>query len=61
MGDRKLQVKLIKSVAGRLGAHRQSVRGLGLRRLNQTVTVEDTPAIRGMIRQVAYLLEVKEA
>jgi large subunit ribosomal protein L30 len=37
------------------------VRGLGLRRTNHTVTVEDTPAIRGMINKVSYLLEVKEA
>ncbi len=61
MSGKKLEVKLVKSTAGRIGAHRQSVRGLGLRRLNHTVTVEDTPANRGMINQVSYLLEVKEA
>ncbi len=61
MSGKKLQVKLVKSIAGRLGAHRDCVRGLGLRRMHHTVTVEDTPANRGMINQVSYLLEVKEA
>lgn len=61
MSGKRLQVKLVKSIAGRLAAHQQSVRGLGLRRLNHTVTVDDTPANRGMINQVSYLLEVREA
>lgn len=61
MSGKRLQVKLVKSIAGRLDAHQQSVRGLGLRRLNHTVTVDDTPANRGMINQVSYLLEVREA
>jgi len=58
---KKIQVTLVKSAAGRLKSHVQCVRGLGLRRTNHTVTVEDTPAIRGMINKVSYLLEVKEA
>jgi large subunit ribosomal protein L30 len=58
---KKIQVKLIKSTAGRLGAHQDCVRGLGLRRMHHTVTVDDTPANRGMINKVHYLLEVKEA
>ena len=57
----RIQIKLVKSIAGRISAHQQCVRGLGLRRMNHTVTVEDTPANRGMINQVSYLLEVKEA
>lgn len=61
MSDKKIQVRLVKSTAGRLDAHQQSVRGLGLRRINHTVTVADTPANRGMINQVSYLLEIKEA
>ncbi|MCC7122800.1 MAG: 50S ribosomal protein L30 [Gammaproteobacteria bacterium] len=61
MSGKRLQIKLVKSIAGRLEAHQQSVRGLGLRRLNHTVTVDDTPANRGMINQVSYLLEVREA
>lgn len=57
----KLRVTLIKSTIGRLANHKASVRGLGLRRINHTVEVEDTPCNRGMINQVSYLLRVEEA
>jgi large subunit ribosomal protein L30 len=56
---KKLKVTLVKSVNGCKQNHRQTVRGLGLRRLNQTVEVEDTRAVRGMIAQVAYLVRVE--
>lgn len=56
----KLQVTLIKSTAGRLKAHQACVRGLGLRRMHQTVDVADTPANRGMVEHVKYLLAIKE-
>lgn len=55
-----LNVTLVKSVIGRIEAHKASVRGLGLRRIRHTVTVEDTPAVRGMINAVGYLLQVTE-
>ncbi|MBK1725649.1 50S ribosomal protein L30 [Halorhodospira neutriphila] len=58
---KKLQVTLRRSPNGRLKNHRQCVAGLGLRRMHQTVTVDDTPQIRGMIRKVSYMLEVQEA
>ncbi|MSQ68530.1 MAG: 50S ribosomal protein L30 [Gammaproteobacteria bacterium] len=58
---RKVQVKLIKSLAGRLKQHQACVRGLGLRRMNHSVQVDDTPENRGMMNKVHYLLEVKEA
>jgi len=54
---KKLKVTLIKSVIGTKEAHRACVRGLGLRRLNHTVEVEDTPAVRGMINKVYYLVK----
>ncbi len=57
----KLKVTLVRSRFGRLRAHRACVSGLGLRRLNQTVVVDDTPENRGMINRVAYLLRVEEA
>jgi large subunit ribosomal protein L30 len=44
---------------GRLEAHKACVRGLGLKRLNHTVTVIDTPANRGMINKVSYMLQVE--
>ncbi len=55
-----LKVTLVKSTIGCIEAHRASVRGLGLRRLNHTVDVQDTPAIRGMINKVNYLLKCEE-
>lgn len=54
-----IKVTLIKSTIGRIDAHRACVRGLGLRRLHHTVEVEDTPAVRGMINTVGYLLKVE--
>ena len=53
----KLYVTLVKSVIGTKESHRACVRGLGLRRLNHTVIVEDTPAVRGMINKVYYLVK----
>ena len=58
---KKINVTLVKSMHGRLKNHQASVRGLGLRRMHQTVTVEDTPENRGMIRRAEYMLRVEEA
>ncbi len=59
MADKKtLTVKLVRSIAGTLQSHRDTVRGLGLRRLNSQRTLEDTPSVRGMINKVAYLVKV---
>jgi len=55
--QKTLRVTLVHSPIGSKQAHRACVRGLGLRRLNQTVEVADTPAIRGMINRVAYLVK----
>lgn len=55
----KIKVTLVKSLIGRLEAHRACARGLGLRRLNHTVEVIDTPANRGMVNKIAYLLKVE--
>ena len=56
---KKIAVTLVKSVIGTKPEHRACVRGLGLRRLNHTVEVIDTPANRGMINKVSYLLKYK--
>ena len=57
--DKKtLTVKLVKSVNGMREDHRATVRGLGLRKLNSERTLEDTPAVRGMINKVSYLVKV---
>ena len=52
-----LKVTLVRSLIGTMRTHRATVRGLGLRRINHTVEVIDTPAVRGMINKVAYLLK----
>jgi large subunit ribosomal protein L30 len=57
----KVRVTLVKSINGTIGKHRATVRGLGLRRMNHTVELEDTPAVRGMINKVNYLVRVEEA
>lgn len=54
-----VKVTLVKSVIGRIESHRACVRGLGLRHLNDTVEVQDTPENRGMINKVGYLLKVE--
>lgn len=57
MADKTIKVTLVKSIIGTKQDHRATVRGLGLRRLNSSAVLEDTPAVRGMIRKVAYLLK----
>jgi large subunit ribosomal protein L30 len=54
----QIKVKLVRSVIGTREDHRATVRGLGLRRLNDERVLEDTPAVRGMIRKVDYLVRV---
>lgn len=55
-----LNVTMIKSRFGRLPNHRDCLKGLGLRKINQTVSVLNTPENRGMINKVAYMLKVEE-
>lgn len=55
-----LRITLVKSAIGYTQVHKATVRALGLRRLHQTVEQEDTPALRGMLRKVAHLVEVEE-
>jgi large subunit ribosomal protein L30 len=60
-GKKMMKVTLVRSAHGRLESHKACVRGLGLRRMHHTVAVEDTPATRGMVNRIAYLLKVEEA
>jgi large subunit ribosomal protein L30 len=55
-GGKTIRVTLVRSLIGTRPEHRASVRGLGLRRLNQSVELVDTPAVRGMVNKVAYLV-----
>jgi large subunit ribosomal protein L30 len=58
---KQLKVTLIKSFHGRLAKHRATVRGLGLKRMHQSVIVKDTREHRGMISSIGYMLRVEEA
>ncbi|ABZ78656.1 ribosomal protein L30 [Shewanella halifaxensis HAW-EB4] len=60
MATKTLKVTQTKSSIGRLPKHRASLLGLGLRRINHTVEVEDTPSVRGMINKVYYMVSVEE-
>lgn len=55
-----LKIRQVRSVNGERRSHRETIRALGLRRIRDTVTHEDTPQIRGMIDKVRHLLEVEE-
>jgi large subunit ribosomal protein L30 len=59
MADKMIKVKLVKGLAGCKQSHRATVRGLGLKRIRQTVELADTPAVRGMIDKVYYLVRVE--
>jgi large subunit ribosomal protein L30 len=54
---KRVRVTLVRGLIGTRESHRATVRGLGLRRINHTVELEDTPAVRGMINKVSYLLK----
>jgi len=61
MTDKKtMKVTLVRGLGGRLATHKACVRGLGLRRMHQVAQVEDTPATRGMVRKVSYMVKVVE-
>ena len=59
MSDKKVKVTLVKSPIGTKVSHKATVRGLGLRRMHQTVELVDTPAVRGMINKVSYLVKAE--
>jgi large subunit ribosomal protein L30 len=56
--EKKVKVTLVKGLIGTRETHRATVRGLGLRGINSVSELEDTPAVRGMINKVSYLVKV---
>jgi large subunit ribosomal protein L30 len=60
MAVNKLSVTMIKSKFGRLPRHQACLKGLGLKKINQTVEVLNTAENRGMINKISYMLSVKE-
>ena len=57
----QINVTLIRSPIGAQPKHRECVRGLGLKRMHQTVVLEDTPSVRGMVNKIDYMVRVEEA
>ncbi len=60
MAEKTIKVTLVKSVIGTKQDHRATVKGLGLRKLNSSAVLADTPEVRGMIRKVAYLVKCED-
>ncbi|TMS59334.1 50S ribosomal protein L30 [Imbroritus primus] len=58
MSKKTIKVQLVRGLIGTRQDHRATVRGLGLRRVNSVSELEDTPAVRGMINKVSYLVAV---
>ncbi|MCS6763230.1 MAG: 50S ribosomal protein L30 [Candidatus Protistobacter heckmanni] len=58
MSDKKIKIQLVRGLIGTRESHRATVRGLGLRRINSVSERQDTPAVRGMINKVSYLVKV---
>ena len=59
--QKQIKVTLVRSPIGYQPKHRECVRGLGLKRMHQTVTLEDTPSVRGMVNKIDYMVRVEEA
>lgn len=59
--NKTIKIRQVKSVIGTKRTHREVVKGLGLRRIGDQVERPDTPAVRGMVAKVGYLLEVEES
>ena len=60
MSSKTIKVTLVKSPIGRLKKHKACLRGLGLRRIGQTVELEDTPSINGMVSKVRYMVRTED-
>ena len=58
---KQIKVTLVRSPIGFKPKHRECVRGLGVKRMHQTVVLEDTPSVRGMVNKVDYMVRVEEA
>ena len=58
--DKKIKIKLVKSLIGRIPKHIQIAKQLGLRKLNSEVVHQDTPSIRGLVNVIYYMVNVEE-
>jgi len=60
MANKTVKVTLVRSPIGTISRHRECLKGLGLRRMHQTVELQDTPAVRGIINKIYYMLQVED-
>ena len=58
--DQTITIKLVKSGIGRMKTHKLCIKGLGFKKLNQILTIEDTPSNRGMINKISDMIEILE-
>jgi|TARA_B100000768_G_scaffold44612_1_gene43399 large subunit ribosomal protein L30 len=58
--DKTMTIKLIKSGIGRMKSHKLCIKGLGFKKLNQVVTVVDTPSNRGLVNKISDMIEIQE-
>ena len=58
--DKTMTIKLVKSGIGRMKRHKLCIKGLGFKKLNQTVTVIDTPSNRGLVNKISNMIEIQE-
>ena len=58
--DKTITIKLVKSGIGRMKRHKLCIKGLGFKKLNQTVTVVDTPSNRGLVNKISDMIEIQE-
>ena len=59
--DKTMTIKLVKSGIGRMKRHKLCIKGLGFKRLNQIVTVVDTPSNRGLVNKISDMIEIQES
>ena len=59
--EKKMTIKLIKSGIGRMKRHKLCIKGLGFKKLNQSVTIEDTPSNRGLVNKISDMIEIQES
>jgi|TARA_B100001094_G_C17427584_1_gene437582 large subunit ribosomal protein L30 len=59
--EKTMTIKLIKSGIGRMKRHKLCIKGLGFKKLNQSVTIEDTPSNRGLVNKISDMIEIQES
>ena len=59
--EKTMTIKLVKSGIGRMKRHKLCIEGLGFKKLNQSVTIEDTPSNRGLVNKISDMIEIQES